>query len=275
MRVCSLLRKSQGYPHEAVLEGVRAAGDEVVEDPSDAEALITWNCYGHAAEVAKGVKARGGLHVVMENGYVARDRGYYIMERGGFNGYGEPRFVGMGPGRWDRLHEPLESWRVGGEYVLVVGQRGGAYSPLAMPNEWPEGVILQLRQFTDRPIRYRPHPARQRLPTKLPNDAGIVSHERSLDDQIRRAAIVVGWTSSAMIRALQLGVPVIYRGPRFVLSELASVGFDPDEIEAYFSDEARGWYPTERPQAFWDLAWKQWHIDEIREGKAWRRVTRD
>ncbi len=262
-QVFSLVRERAGYPYEAVRAGVVAAGDRFVDSAVEASVCLTWNSYGGYARVAQGVVDRGGRHVVIENGYVARDRGYYLMERGGFNGRGEALYKNMPPDRWERLGETIEPWRTDGEYVLVVGQRGGGYSELAMPNGWPENILFRLRERTNLPLYYRPHPSRQRIPQRIPGGTLIVSSERSLDDQIRRAWVVVGYTSSAMVRALQLGVPTVFCGPAFILGCIS--GQNLGHIENPVRED--------REQAFWDLAWCQWHVNEIKDGTAWRAVA--
>lgn len=259
-----LLRTTDSYPHGAAYRGILAAGDRIVERAGDADVVLTWNDYGPRGAAGRGVASRGGVHIVMENGYVARERGYYLLDRGGFNGRGETLYVGMDPERWERLGVTIEPWRRSGDYVLVVGQRGGGYNENAMANDWPGRILARIRQHTDMGIRYRPHPARQQIPDRLPHGSLIVSVERSLDEQIKGARVVVGWTSTALIRALVLGVPVVYQGPAFVLSAIA---------ERHLTHLENPLIPEGREQALWDLAWRQWHVDEIASGEAWRRVA--
>jgi len=263
-KVLSLLRANDSYPHAAARDGILASGDSIVDRASDANAALSWNDYGQKGQIAHDIADAGGTHVIMENGYIGRELGYYLLERGGFNGLGKDLFTGMGPERWERLGIPIEPWRGEGDYVLVVGQRGGGYNPNAMADDWPDRVLPAIRRHTDRAIYYRPHPSRQRAPSRLPHGALIVSVERPLDEQIRRAHVVVGWTSSALIQALVMGVPAIYLGPSFVLSSVASHAL------SHVSEPDR---PSGREQAFWDLAWRQWHVNEIASGEGWTKVA--
>ena len=193
-----------------------------------------------------------------------RDKGFYLMNRDGFNGLEPSAVMNHDPVRFENLDLNIQPWKKDGKHILVCGQRGGNYSPLSMPNNWPTDVLRTLRTLTDRPILSRAHPARERAPTKSPESCFRVSSEEPLKAHLKNAFAVVVWTSNAATEALLYGIPVFYCGPTLATKKLALAGLK--YINAPFY--------TNREQVFWDLAWHQWDIEEIRSGKAWRHVSR-
>lgn len=263
--VYSFVRRRPEYPWEAVERGIRNAG--YVQGKGGVSfaknnALITWNCYGGNKRAAQQMRQAGGVHCVMENGYLRRSDGYYIVSRDGHNGLASHLVRNTGPERFEKLNLRIEPWRRSGSVVLVCGQRGGSYNELAMSNEWPQDVLCRLRKFTDREIWYRPHPGRTRLPAVLPENCKVVSNEEPLREQLKHAHALVVWTSNAAHEALLMGVPVIYEGPSLAAAELSVPGVENVEAPVY----------ADRRQYFWDLAWQQWNAEEINKGIAFKHV---
>lgn len=225
-----------------------------------ADAVVTWNCYGHRARTARRVRDRGGVHVALENGHLA---GAYYVGRDGINGRG---WWPLGDG--SRLHgrdwAPVAEPRRDGDYVLVVGQRPAAYSDLAMPPTWPVDVLAALRDLGPWDLRYRPHPARQgRLTSLEVRDAYLDTGP--LVASLLCARSVVVWGSAVGTEALRLGVPVVYQAPSFLAHELAS---------PFLRDVATGWaWRADPVEVFTRLSWCHWTEAELADGAAWRWVT--
>ena len=74
-----LLRDNPWYRREAFMQGLKAAGHDVVRrqpDKPDANTLLViWNRYGGNHDLATKVEATGGVVVVAENGYVSPNGG--------------------------------------------------------------------------------------------------------------------------------------------------------------------------------------------------------
>lgn len=263
-----MVRKHQDYPYLETVRGILWNSDNVVEGFHDGLlnsrlVVVTWNSYGLPKRVAEKCVAAGGKHVVMENGYFLRDRGFFIMARGGFNGRESESCEGDSPIRWDSLGIEVSPWNKHGNHILICGQRGGRYSDMSMPLEWPERVMKRLREFTDRPILYRPHPGRERLPKSWVENSYLLESSTPLQASLKNAHAVVTWTSNAATEALIAGVPVFYSGPTIAVEKVARCGVD--EIEdPYYGD---------RMPVFRRMANNQWHISEISNGFAWRNQS--
>lgn len=271
MKVVSLIRHRAEYPWEAVEWGIRARGHTLVAAPSrwsQEYAVVSWNSYGLGKDLGRACQDAGGVWLVLENGYLRRDAGYVAAGLGGYAGVEKsPGWLSsVGAARFESLGITVLPWHTTpGEYVLVLGQRGGGYSSLAMDSTWPEVVLGQLRKQTSRKLVYRPHPGRAILPGRVP-EGTVIDTATSLSELFTKAHTTVVWTSNAATESVLHGVPVRYCGPSIAVKELAIHGLE--------GIDALPQHPVREP-VLHRLAWRQFHIDEWRSGWAWKVMVGD
>lgn len=270
-RACCQIRQQDQYPHREFEAGVIACGDEIAwraapRDPGDV--YVTWNAYGARAKAGWDWAFKGGLWMVVENGYFRQDgkgRRLYAFGQNGHNGSGiAPPIDDDGGKRWRNFDLTVEGEK-SGDYILVLGQRGGTYSPMSMRVEWPEEIVGRLLKATDRKIRYRPHPERPRA-VRLPESprVAVADHAIPLEDQIRKAHAVVVWTSSGALEAIRLGVPAFFEGPHHVASSM---------MQRNVEDIEKPRRHLDRVTFFNRLAWHMFSTGEIAAGLPWRRMA--
>jgi hypothetical protein len=245
-----LIRDQPVYRREAFVKGLRAAGYEVPEGGilrgAPGDVLVIWNRYGSNHETALQFERQGGRVIVAENGYVGNDRGdrrRYAIALEGHNGSGHWRLGG--PERWKELGIELKDWRADGDHILVCPNRSFGMPGFIMPPNWSETIVERLKRVTKRPIRVRPHPGND--PAKKP-----------LVEDLKGAWAVVIWSSSAGCEALIEGVPVFSDAPWWICSSAT------ERDVATIGSPRCG---PERTKAFENLAWAQWHVEEIERGE--------
>lgn len=220
--------------------GLKATGYKLTED--DADVAIIWGN-------AKAMPA--GKVLVAENGYWNADDGpYCALAMGGHNGAGDS--PAGSPERLKRLGIDLKPWRQDGKHILVCPSRGLGLQP--MPKDWVQRTTAELRKYTDREIRVRPHPGNWK---KLREHPSV-----SLAADLRDAWACVIWASAAGLHALAAGIPVIRTAPHWIGSEAA--GNDLAEVES----------PPmlDRIAAFERMASAQWSLSEIESGEPFQRL---
>lgn len=227
-RAISLIRKRKEYPWEQVNAGLCAAGYDITNtydstkvQPGDL--LVTWNCYGSVRRFAEKHVSLGGIHACLENGYLDRVN-HVAFGLNGYCGWHGHAWPAPDYGKLAVLPLDMKPWKKDGDYILVCGQRGGAYSELSMPLDWPDKVVSQLRELTDIPIIYRAHPGRRTVPKKAYPGLTIAPQDITLSEALLRARSVVVWTSNAATDAVVAGVPVVYCGPSLTVGPLAMKG---------------------------------------------------
>lgn len=250
MKAYCLIRPAPVYRRDGFLRGLAAAGFSVagnydIARGGQGDVLVTWNRYDGVHQLAERFEREGGRVMVAENGYVANDRDNrtrYAIAWGGHNGSGYTPTPDET--RWPALGLTLKPWREDGEHVLVCPNRSFGRPDLIMPHMWPENVVRELKRHTKRPIRVRPHP-------------GNGTPKVPLSQDLKNAWAVVVWSSSVGCEALLQGIPVFVCAPYWVGASAAL-----RNLEDIDNPPLR-----DRTQAMHNIAWSQWHIEEIERGE--------
>ena len=261
-RVFNVVKNGPEYPRFTINEGIRAAGDIVESNVNSSDVVATWNNYGIARKLGEKIKDKGGKQIVFENGYLRRDQYYYAIGVNGYATLDERVIEKLDKSRFDKLDLKIPRWKRTGDYILICAQRGGGYSQLAMANHWPDLICSYVREFSDRPIVYKPHPGRTRLPSKTP--ANFTISTEPLGSLLKKAFITVVHTSNAGNESILAGVPVCTTS---VLATMSKLACDVKYIEEpYYASY------DERRLHFDNLANRQFNREEIASGLAWRTV---
>lgn len=254
MRAIVKIRQEPVYRRAAFEGGLRRLGYELIhsgnpEGPADL--LLQWNRKPQDEGQASAWEAAGGTVIVCENGYIGRDeqgRQLYAISTRGHNGSGW--FPKSDEDRFTPLGVDVAPWRTGGVHVLVCGQRGIGSKTMASPPNWHFNAQRYLTVRTKRPVRIRYHPGNQAPQTPL---------EKDLEDCWACAI----WSSSSGVRALTLGVPVLYEAPHWICSEAAkplALVENPDRSD------------SRRLAALRTMAHGQWRVSEIESGEPFARM---
>jgi hypothetical protein len=251
--VCAI-RDQPVYRRHAFIIGLRKAGYTVTSqaDPKSRDDLyITWNRYGPNERTAELWERDGGSVLVAENGYIGTDsqgRQLYAISIGQHNGAG--RFPVSTEDRFARLGIAVKPWRTDGEHVLICAQRGIGSRLMASPDNWHASTERYLRARTKRPIRTRLHPGNKPAVVPLASD-------------LAGAWACAVWSSASGVKALTLGIPVLYDAPHWIASE----GARPlAAVETPLLDDAC------RLAALHRMAHGQWTVEEIESGEPFVRL---
>lgn len=191
----NLLRSDIHYRRDCFTQGLEAAGykvrNNISQPPQAGDVLVIWNRYGSFEEQAEKFERAGARVLVVENGYLGFDYAISLSQHHHGSIYEDFSF------------QDAEVKQ--GKHILICGQRGIGSKLMASPHRWAEKIAKELK--TDREIRIRNHPAKNKV--------------APLDDDLKDCHACIIWSSCAGIRALQLGVPVIYAAPRWIAEKSA------------------------------------------------------
>lgn len=214
--------------------------------------LLLWNLHGPNETRGRDWEAQGGTVIVCENGYIGKDAGglqLYAISVHGHNGSGwfpvgtDDRFAALGIA--------LQPWRAADGHILVCGQRGIGSRKMASPPNWEDGIVKQLATMGMRNVKVRRHPGQKPAATTL---------EQDLDG----AALCMVWSSASGVKAMTLGVPVVYCAPHWICEAAASRGIE-SVAEPVRSDELRN-------IAMHHMSHGQWSVAEIETGEPFARI---
>jgi len=173
--------------------------------------------------------------------------GYYRLSRNGLQATYQD--IDLPSDRWERLNIKPQEWkRERGGYVLVCPPtEAAAYFHSVQPEAWSERITEEIKQHTDRPIRFRSK-----------GDANNTPLAWDIDN----AWCVVGFNSNVLLEALIRGVPAIsgsvhttYGG--WLRKLIADV-------------EKTDWQAIDRQPLLNYLSYCQWTLEEMRSGMAWK-----
>lgn len=244
-RAAILFRENRYYREELFRAGLGRLGYSVsrqaAQIPEPRDVLVVWNRQRHQEGIIRNYERRGATVLVVENGYIGP---FFAMARNHHNGAGTWS-VG-GPERWDGMGIELRPWRSGGEFILVLAQRGIGEPGVAMPRTWLKRIVSRVSKMTRRPVRLRRHPGNSKA---------------DVSDALKGAWAVVTWGSGAAIKALAAGYPVFHElGPW--IGAPASLPLAGADLERPFLGD--------RLPMFERLAWSQWRPEEVESGEAFR-----
>lgn len=248
-----MVRDRPEYRRQAVDAGIARLGFAVVSKPnlrpSPEDVLLIWNRYGPSHALAKAHEKVGAAVIVIENGYLPmrRAKKTFAIALNYHNGAGH-WYVGDQP-RARLLDVKLLPWRGDGTCgdVVLLPQRGVGPPGVAMPRHWEAEVTQRLvRAGVERGrMRTRPHPG----------NFGVRSG-RSLEADVDAAGLCVVWASSAGIKALVRGCPVVHELQRWVAAAGGSYGAE-SALRPRLGD---------RERMLEEVAWAQWSDAEVTDG---------
>ena len=198
--------------------------------------------------------------IVIEKGYIHR-KSFYAAGWDGLNGHADFMNDVSPPDRFSALAVDIRPYRVPAKgYVLLIGQVPWDAPVQHLWHErWLEQTVEQIREVTEREIKFRPHPLAE---SAIKRVSGAETLRGTLSEALVRAAAVITHNSNTAVDALLAGVPTWAMDSGSMAWGVASNALD--RIEA----------PDLAPRGNWarNLAYAQWTQDEMRSGLAWRHL---
>tara|TARA_X000001036_G_C20614596_1_gene780420 strand:+ start:58 stop:891 length:834 start_codon:yes stop_codon:yes gene_type:complete len=246
-------------------------GYSVLHNSSNADVNVIWSVLfsGRMAN-NKEIWEQTKPTIVLEVGGIKRGTTWKV----GLNGINRDAYFGPSgnsSSRAERLGLVLEPWRTEGEYILICGQHEKSQQWESMPNmtAWLGNTINTIREHTDMPIYWRPHP---RYPVsyveqdfknvirQTPNK--IESTYDDYDFSVRNAWATVCWSSNPGPHSVIAGVPA-FVGPSSLAYDVAN-----DNLHNIMNP-----YMPDRQQWLNDYAHTEYTIEEISQGIPLNHLT--
>jgi len=283
------------------IQGVNACDDEgIVSDnsvyePSDVAVILGWvHEHGKTSShlqlrqnIVDGQRANGGRTVIADsNLFLYRNTdnpGYWLRYSydGVFPNTGEYCDQAPDPERWQTIQAQtgvqLEPWRVQGDHILLCLQRDGGWSMAGWDViDWAVKTIAEIRKYTDRPIRIRPHPGDKRAIKYCERLLKLCIGRRLLNMHLSTAGstlmhdfkncwAVVNHNSSPAVAAAIEGIPVFVTDPeRSQARDIAGSGLN--RIEKPHTPDRLAW--IQRISQF------HWSHEELRSGACWAHMKK-
>jgi len=175
------------------------------------------------------------------------------------------------PDRFKKLNLKIKPWRNKGDHVLIVGQNLHDASLFSIDFQiWLYNTVRHLMKHTDRKIIIRDHPENKDLlkeycKIKFRRFKQVeYSNKGTISDDLKNAHCTVSYTSGSSIDSILAGVPVI------TCSEYNFLW----PISSHTLEDVENPKLGDREQLLYDLAYTQWTVEEIKNGKPWEHLIK-
>ena len=260
---------------DAFADSLRSNGHVVVDNSYDCDVGVIWSVLWNG-RMAPNKKIWEDFHnlnkkvIVLEVGGLVRGKTWKVA----IDGINRDANFGNGGNdstRANQLGLKLKPWSLGGDRIIICGQHDKSNQWKDMPtmSTWLLDTIKQIRERTDMPIVWRPHP---RCP--VPGNEHEYKNVRreqpiqvkdtydDFDFDCTGAYAVVNWSSNPATQAVMQGVPV-FVGPSSLAYDVGNKDFTTIGMPKR----------PDRTQWLNDIAHTEWTLEEIAEGKPLNRLT--
>ena len=260
---------------DAFADSLRSNGHVVVDNSYDCDVDVIWSVLWNG-RMAPNKKIWEDFHnlnkkvIVLEVGGLVRGKTWKVA----IDGINRDANFGNGGNdstRANQLGLKLKPWSLGGDRIIICGQHDKSNQWKDMPtmSTWLLDTIRQIRERTDMPIVWRPHP---RCPVPgIEHEYKNVRREQPIqvkdtyddfDFDCTGAYAVVNWSSNPATHAVMQGVPV-FVGPSSLAYDVGNKDFTTIGMPKR----------PDRTQWLNDIAHTEWTLEEIAEGKPLNRLT--
>jgi hypothetical protein len=283
------------------VEGVNAVGDEgIIEtgmnyQPSDVAVILGWvHEHGKTAahlqfrqHILNGQLAAGGRTIIADsNLFLYKNKenpGYWLRYSydGIFANTGEYCNVDPDPDRWATIQAQcgvqIKPWRTAGNHILLCLQRDGGWSMAGWDVvDWAIKTIVEIRKYSDRPIRIRSHPGDKRAVKYCDRLLKLCQGRRLTKIEVSRADAsltqdfvncwaVVNHNSSPGVAAAIEGIPIFLTDPeRSQARDVATLSLN--RMENPFMPDRVAWIQQ--------ISQFHWSHQELQLGKCWEHMKK-
>jgi hypothetical protein len=193
--------------------------------------------------------------IVLEIGGLVRETTWKI----GINGINQGSYFvpnGQDDTRKNQLGLNFKPWKNTGNEILICTQHDKSQQWDGNPSlkDWTTNIIKEIRQYSQRPIKIRPHPRCVVYPNIFDKNI-IKSTEKTIEREFNTAWAVVNYSSNPGIESILNGVPAFVSN-KSLASPVGNLEFS--NIENPNRPDRTQWLN--------DLAWTEWTIEEMVKG---------
>lgn len=226
---------------------------------SECDVAVCWNHRNH--KLFRQQQAVGKHYLVLERGFIGDRVHWTSIGFDGLNGRADFVVKDMPHDRFRKHFAALmRPWKKNGRYVLVNAQCQGdaSVAPYVNFRKWAARTVKACHtRFPGKLIMWRPHPVEVERGCACDIEGATTSKGRTLAEDLAGAYAVVTFNSNSGVDAVMAGVPTFTFDEGAMAWPMAAHNFDENRV-----------FPS-RIQWAADLAYKQWSMDELKQGVPW------
>lgn len=266
------LKHSQN-PIRNFCEGIRKSDDHLIRltekhelprvNLNDYDLFVHWSVRGNAQKMLK----RGDNVIILENAYLnniqTKIKVWVSAGWNGLNGRADFCNKDMPNDRWKKhFNDGRLLDYSDGDYILIPLQIKGDMSIAGRGYNY-QTIVNEIRKFSDLPIKIKQHPtADDGWPRILGKNVSYIDRFMPITEAVKGAKVVVTINSNVGVDALLAGKAVVALDEGSMVYDIAAHDFTNLHIPKW----------PDRTQWCNNIAYAQWHPDELRSGEAWNHL---
>lgn len=263
MKVGIFTRGKQSHSHkweQAFKEGLKFHGINAVfqtmgDRPRDLDLAVLWGV--HNKTITDHFAHFFTDYLVLERGYIGNRTEYTSCGFNGLNGKADILNPPLNGDRYKLFQDFIKPVRkTKGEYIVIMGQLSNDASVKHIGfNNWLQKTYDSIKEITDIPVVYRPHP--------LDKDPFI---PEGLDCILGKLDKVLNWAHCVVTLNSNSGVDSVLAGIPTVSMDVGSMvyGITNHNIESIIEPMFYN-----RDEWLKEISYRQWSLEEITNGTAW------
>lgn len=219
------------------------------------DVVIVHGLHGRSRMIRDSYAAHSIPTLIVELGHWRRDEGYWSLGLANLNWIPQGQCASDRAQAMGLIAPPIRKNE--GEYILLCGQKSGdAQHQITDIARWARETVAKIKEHTDVPIVWRPHPRQEDTPAP-PGTTTHLPSDMSLEKSLAGAKVLITHNSTAAYAAFVTGIPVVCdRSAAY--AEVANVDLGPGIFEKP---------DGEKIQTFLNrVAYAQWSLLELLDG---------
>jgi hypothetical protein len=229
----------------------------------DYDVFVHWSVRGLAQKLLK----RSDNVIILENAYLnniqSKMKVWVSVGWNGLNGRADFCNKDMPDDRWKKhFNDGRLLDYSDGDYILIPLQIKSDMSIAGKGFNY-QSIVNEIRKFSDLPIKIKQHPtADDQWPRVLGKDISYLNRFMPIEKAVKGAKVVVTINSNAGVDAVLAGKPVVALDKGSMVYDIAMHDFTNLNVPKW----------PDRTQWCNNIAYAQWHPDELRSGEAWEHL---
>ena len=219
------------------------------------------------SEIAHYAKKYGKKLLIIDTAFISDNMKFVSLGFSGIKNQGIYYNKNSPADRFEKLNAPLfpvsDNLNTANK-ILVFGQNKRGVSCQGIDtHKWHIETIKQLHNLTNKAIIFRRHPREKYTQPKKDFPSYVKFSTDTLDNDLKNTYAAISYSSNALCHSLRLGIHTFSLGENAITYDITNNDINKITTPIIYPEK-------EIRQFFYNLAYAEWSLDELKNGVAWQ-----